>query len=127
MIGAQYNHGEDSLHAQLLTLNSNNYVTNDDGTYEIYVVPDTYDVLLDKASYLDCIYISKEVKQGDVLDLGNKTLFVGDLNKDGIISARDMALIQSKYGLKDSDSGFEPSYDFDENQEIARKRCSLYK
>lgn len=115
------------MHNQLLTLNSNNYVTNDDGTYEIYVVPDTYDVLIDKASYLDCIYISKEVKQGDVLDLGSKTLFVGDLNKDGIISGRDMALIQSKYGLNDADSGFEPDYDFDENKEISRKRCSLYK
>lgn len=111
----------------MLTLNSRDFVTNDDGTYEIYVVPDTYDVLLDKTSYLDCIYVSREVKQGDVLDLGDKNLIVGDLNKDGKVSVRDMALIQAKYGINEENPEFEINFDFDENKEISRKRYSLYK
>lgn len=119
--------GGDNVHNELMLINSKNFSTNDDGTYEIYLVPGTYDILIDKTSYLDCVYISKTLNANQTIDLGNKNLYVGDLNKDGIISGKDMALMQSKYGLDDTSIDFNPDYDFDGNGDISRKRYCLYK
>lgn len=65
---------EDTVHKDLMTLISNNIKTNDDGTYEIYVIPNKYDILIDKAGYLDDIYIEKQVSEGNIVDLGESEL-----------------------------------------------------
>ena len=57
-----------------MTLTSNNIKTNDDGTYEIYVIPNKYDILLDKAGYLDDVYIERQVDEGNIVDLGESEL-----------------------------------------------------
>lgn len=64
----------DNVHETLLTLNSLNVETNDDGTYEIYVIPGTYNILLDKTGYLDQIITSKQINSGETIELGEKTL-----------------------------------------------------
>ena len=60
---------DDIVHKDLMTLTSNNIKTNDDGTYEIYVIPNKYDILLDKAGYLDDVYIERQVDEGNIVDL----------------------------------------------------------
>ena len=50
--------------------------------YEIYVIPGTYDILLDKPGYLDHIYTKQTVNEGETIDLGEKELKAGDINKD---------------------------------------------
>lgn len=65
---------DDIVHKDLMTLTSNNIKTNDDGTYEIYVIPNKYDILLDKAGYLDDVYIERQVDEGNIVDLGESEL-----------------------------------------------------
>lgn len=103
----------DTVHDDLLTLKSQDYKTNDDGTYEIYVIPGTYDILLDKCGYLDHIYISREVNEGEIEDLGNKELLAGDINKDGVVQLRDLTTLKTYYGIISSDGN-----DYYDNEEL---------
>lgn len=80
--GTVENGKTDTIHEQLLQLESKDEETNDDGTYEIYVIPGKYDILLDKAGYLDHIYTKRTVDEGETIDLGEKELKAGDINKD---------------------------------------------
>ncbi len=80
--GTVENGKTDTIHEQLLELGSKDEDTKDDGTYEIYVIPGTYDILLDKAGYLDHIYTKQTVNEGETIDLGEKELKAGDINKD---------------------------------------------
>lgn len=108
----------DDLHDRLLALNFENYETKDDGTYEIYVIPGMYDILLDKPGYLDHIYRSKEVQEGTTVDLGYKELLAGDINKDGAIQILDLTMINNLYGCNSTDSGYDIKYDFNEDLQI---------
>lgn len=51
-----------------------NKKTNEDGTYEIKVIPGNYDVLIDKAAYLDYIVTTIQVNENDEIDLDNVEL-----------------------------------------------------
>lgn len=95
-----------SCHENLLKLKSQDYKTNSDGTYEIYVLPGTYDILFDKQGYLDCIYRSRTLVEGNTLDLGKTELLAGDLNKDGIIDISDSSFIKVQYLLENTDETY---------------------
>lgn len=51
-----------------------NKKTNEDGTYEIKVIPGNYDVLIDKVAYLDYIVTTIQVNENDEIDLDNVKL-----------------------------------------------------
>ena len=51
-----------------------NKKTNEDGTYEIKVIPGNYDVLIDKVAYLDYIVTTIQVNENDEIDLHNVEL-----------------------------------------------------
>ncbi len=65
---------QDNLHEQLLTIPSYDVETNEDGTYEIYIIPDTYDILIDKPGYLDYICRAKQIQNNNTVELENKSL-----------------------------------------------------
>lgn len=108
----------DKVHDTLLTLTSEDEETNDDGTYEVYVIPGKYDILLDKPGYLDHIYTSKEVAEGETIDLGYKELIAGDINKDGVIQIQDLSAITNLYGIDDTDMDYHIKYDFNDDKQI---------
>lgn len=56
--------------------------SNADGSYEIYVIPGIYDLQIDKKGFLDCIIKNIEVTENEVVDLENKVLVAGDINRD---------------------------------------------
>lgn len=58
------------------------FKSNADGSYEIYVVPGSYDLQIDKKGFLDYIVINIDVTEGSVIDLGNRILTAGDVNRD---------------------------------------------
>lgn len=105
------------VHTNLLSLTSADYKTENDGTYEIYVIPNKYDILLDKDGYLDHIYKERTLLEGDVLDLGRYELLAGDLNKDGAVDLKDVSLLNTQYLMDNTDPNFEEVkyYDFDES------------
>lgn len=51
-----------------------NKKTNEDGTYEIKVIPGNYDVLIDKVACLDYIVTTIQVNENDEIDLDNVEL-----------------------------------------------------
>lgn len=108
----------DNVHEKLLTLDSINVETNEDGTYEIYIVPGTYDILLDKAGYLDNIITSKTITEGETIDLGEKELLAGDINKDGTIQLLDLSALLAIYETKTTDSSYNKEIDFNEDGKI---------
>lgn len=108
----------DNIHDQLLSLESINIQTNEDGTYEIYVIPGEYDILLDKEGYLDHIIINKTINEGEILELGEKELLAGDVNKDGVIQLIDLSTILKSYETKDTDIDYNKVLDFNEDGKI---------
>ncbi len=88
------------------------------GTYKIYVIPGTYDLLIDAPSYLDCIYISKTIEEGDKLDLGEYSMIAGDVDKSGLIEIQDISIIGNVYGAIDGDYNYNEDYDFDKDTVI---------
>ena len=108
----------DDLHSKITEIDSLNYETKDNGTYEIYVIPGTYHILIDKPAYLDCLYINKTLVEGQELDLGNKTLIVGDLDKNGLISISDYSIVYSIYNASDPEELYTKNKDFDFNEDL---------
>ena len=91
------------------------YTTNEDGTYEIYLIPGTYDILLDKPGYLDHIYSSKTIEENKTIDLGYKELLAGDVNKDSTIEISDLSSLLSSYGIADTDKNYDESMNFNDD------------
>lgn len=108
----------DTIHDQLVTLTSVDNDTNSDGTYEIYVIPGTYDILLDRDGYLDRIIVEKTINAGDTLDLGLKELYAGDLNKDGIIQLLDLSMLYSVYQADKTSSNYDKKIDLNDDGKI---------
>lgn len=88
-------------------------VTNeDDGSYTMYVVPGTYDLLIEKLGFLADITTNITLTEGQEIDLGSKTLIEGDVDRSGIIDLDDIvALVDVMDAVKD-DGVYEEYYDF---------------
>ncbi len=109
----------EGVHDKLIQLESMNYKTNDDGTYKIYVIPGTYDILIDKPGYLDVIYKDREVQLEETEQLGeDDKLIAGDINKDGTIQVADLSMLMSIFAINNTDPQYEIKYDFNEDTEI---------
>lgn len=114
----------DKVHENLLKVDYKEFQTNDDGTYEIKIIPGTYDILFDKPGYLDKLEASKTVNEGDILDLGQKGLLFGDVNKDGIVQLKDISQICNLYGLGSTDQNYDIKMDANEDGKIQLKDFS---
>lgn len=108
----------DTVHEQLLTLNYLSTDTNEDGSYSIYVVPGTYDILLDREGYLDHIITENIVNENEVLDIGKKELYAGDFNKDGVIQLLDLSMLYSVYGIDSTAANFDTKIDVNDDNRI---------
>lgn len=56
--------------------------SKEDGTFEVYVIPRTYDLQIDKRGFLDYIVTNISVSEGDIIDLDDITLIAGDVDRD---------------------------------------------
>lgn len=108
----------DDVHDRLLTLESINVDSNDDGSYEIFVIPGKYDVLIDKPGYLDEIHVNKSVLAEQETDLGTNSLMPGDINKDGLVQIQDLTMLITIYGIDNTNASYDIKYDFNEDLQI---------
>ena len=98
--------------------------TKDDGTFEIYLIPGKYTLLIDKKGYLDQYYINVNVADKDEIDLSSYetssviTLIPGDINKDGAIGILDKTIMTKQNGKTQTDLEFNPSADLNDDDLI---------
>lgn len=59
------------------------FTTSDvDGSYEVRIIPGTYDFQIERLGFLNYIITNIEVTEGAEIDLSEKTLIAGDVNRD---------------------------------------------
>lgn len=98
--------------------------TKDDGTFEVYLIPGKYTLLIDKKGYLDQYYINVNVADKDEIDLSSYetssviTLIPGDINKDGAIGILDKTIMTKQNGKTQTDLEFNPSADLNDDDLI---------
>ena len=84
--------------------------SNDDGTFEIYVIPGQYDVQITRLAYLDYIYSDVIVNEGDIIDMGQFGMAAGDANRDGVISQEDINEIKKNIDMDSSDPDYSEAF-----------------
>lgn len=84
------------------------FKTNLDGTFEVYIIPGSYDIQVTRLAYLDYIYSDVEAEAGDIIDMGTFRLEAGDANRDGIVTQEDINEIGKNLDKEvDSENGLE--------------------
>lgn len=90
-------------------------VTNNDGTYSLELTQGSYDILIDKAGYLDHIYTNVTVIKNSDVPLEAKTLIPGDTNKDGFIELEDMVTFSRGYDISIGNENYNVGLDYNED------------
>lgn len=84
----------------------------DDGSYVIYAIPGQYDLILEKLGFLASVVRHINLSEGEVIELENKVLLEGDVDRSGIIDLDDMVYIVDMTDTMDGDGIYEEKYDF---------------
>ena len=109
----------DNLHEALINIGEiQKQATNDDGTYEIKVIPGQYVVLVDKPGYLDHIYLAVTVEKDATVEFEKKDLVAGDINKNGLVEILDKVIMTKQNGKTSVDEGFNADCDINEDGSI---------
>ncbi len=88
-------------------------VTNeDDGSYTMYILPGTYDVLMERLGFLPEAVINITVNESDVINLGNRILTEGNSARDAVISGLDLVRVTDTLDAIEDDGVYLPQCDF---------------
>ena len=102
--------------------------TDDDGYYEIHVIPGNYDLLIERLGFLADVTKSILIGEGDVIDLNpDKSdgvviptiLYDGDSDRSGIIGLTDLVAVNNVMGSTDGDGVYEYRCDFGQKGYVA--------
>jgi hypothetical protein len=98
---------------QIQTVNT--IQTNEDGTYEIKLIPGEYELLIDKPGYLDYIVKNLKVEKDSTIELEHEILIPGDVDKSGLVSFEDLTFVNIWYGAeKDISEDYTENADFEQ-------------
>lgn len=84
----------------------------DDGSYEIKVIPGSYDLQLERKGFLNVVIKNINITNNEVINLENKILIPGDVDRDGIIGLTDYSKLMNRKDAIKTDSLYEEQYDF---------------
>lgn len=84
----------------------------DDGSYEIKIIPGNYDLQLERKGFLNVVIKNIDIANNEVINLGNKILIPGDVDRDGIIGLTDYSKLMNRKDATKTDSSYEEQYDF---------------
>lgn len=88
-------------------------ITNEDtGEYEIYILPGTYDLQLERKGFLNNIVKNIIVNDGDTIEIGNKILYPGDVDRNGVVSLQDYTKVLNRQDVIETDAAYGQEYDF---------------
>lgn len=109
----------DSLHEELLTIPEVvKQKTQEDGNFEIKVIPGEYDLLINKQGYIDYIHIQITLQESQIKQLGQIELIAGDVNKDGVVEILDKVLITKQNGTNSSSADFSVECDLNDDGKV---------
>lgn len=94
-------------------------VSDEEGNYTIYVIPGTYDCLIERKGFLANIVKNITINASDEIDLGKKILTEGDANRTGIIDLDDVVDIVNNNGAQQGDENYKEQYDYGQKGYIA--------
>lgn len=83
-----------------------------DGKFEMKIIPGNYDLYLNEEGFVPIVINDIELKQGDNFDIGNKLLYEGDANCNGIIDLNDLVDIIYRKDKVEGDPEYRKSCDF---------------
>lgn len=84
--------------------------SQDDGIFEIHIIPGKYDLQIERPGFLDYIYSDVELAEGDKVDMGEFRMAAGDTNRDGVITLEDISLTKKVMDMEENDPSFKPDY-----------------
>lgn len=84
--------------------------SEDNGVFEIYIIPGEYDIQVTRLGYLDYIYSDLVLKEGDIIEMGEIRLAAGDINRDGTISQEDINQVKQVMDMLGDNVDFLENY-----------------
>lgn len=99
--------------------------TEEDGLFQGVLPTGKFDILIDKPGYLDYVIKGVEINQQSTTSIGTKQIVAGDIDKDGIVKAKDQSALLKVYGKTDKSSEYHVKYDFIEDGTIKATDYSI--
>lgn len=90
-----------------------------DGSYKLYVIPGTYDLILERIGFLANVIKNIPVNEGDIIDIENKILIEGDVDRSGVVSLADIVEVVDRLDTSDGDGVYDAICDFGQKGFIA--------
>lgn len=103
-------------------------VSDDDGNYEIHVIPGTYDLILERRGFLASVTKNIAILDGQTIDMnpdkvGTEVvptiLYDGDSDRSGIIGLPDLVEVNNLMSTSDGDGLYEDRCDFGQKGYVA--------
>ena len=91
----------------------------DDGGYTLYVIPGTYDLILERIGFLANVIRNIPVNEGDIIEIENKILIEGDTDRSGVVSLADIVEVVDRLDSSDGDGIYDAVCDFGQKGFIA--------
>lgn len=82
----------------------------EDGTYEVKIIPGTYDFQMERLGFLNYIIKNIVIEKDQVLDLKETRLIAGDVDRDGIVRLEDVQDVSMHVDLEPNSDGYLPQY-----------------
>ena len=91
----------------------------DDGSYELYVIPGEYDLIIERLGFLANVVKGITISENEVIDLENKILIEGDVDRSGIIDLDDIVTLVDVSDSIEGDEIYDIKYDFGQKGFVA--------
>ena len=95
-----------------LEIKAQTQTNKDDGSFEIEIPPGEYDLIIEREGFLAYIIREIQIEAGDTIDIGNKVLSEGDIDRTGIIDLDDMVGVMNVNDSVEGDGTYQEKYDF---------------
>lgn len=84
----------------------------DDGSYTMYIIPGEYDLILERLGFLAHVLTGITINENDVIDLENKILIEGDIDRDGVVGLMDLVEVVDRLDTADGDGIYDERCDY---------------
>lgn len=110
--------GENTLDQSDLLEKVSQTASDDEGNYELKVIPGTYDLKIERPGFLVVIIKNVEAIENQTITLDKYILYEGDPDRTSVIDLNDIIDIVQNFDISSTDNGYDPKYDFGQSNSI---------